>query len=65
MLFYVCFQFSSPLSLSLLNVGGHDNTERGYLSALKEKLQDALEKEEVGGLEVLISTRDRHPLVIM
>lgn len=44
---------------------GHDNTERGYLTTLKEKLQAALAKEQAQGLEVHVSTKDRHPLVIL
>ncbi|KAF8488685.1 NGG1p interacting factor 3 [Gautieria morchelliformis] len=41
---------------------GHDNTERGYLPTLQEKLQDSLSKERDGPFEVVVSTRDRHPL---
>lgn len=42
---------------------GHDNTERGYLPILKEKLQASLIHED--HLEVTVSKKDRHPFVIV
>lgn len=47
--------------------GGHDNTERGYLPILREKLKDKLRDEvvaQVDGsrIEVEVSQQDRRPL---
>lgn len=48
-----------------LFLGGHDNTERGYLPTLRKKLQDSLSNEDDGPFEVVVSTKDRHPLEIV
>ena len=56
--------------------GGHTNTERGYLPTLAEKLRQSLQDvagEEANAehasvlrsLEVVVSTKDRHPLQIL
>lgn len=52
----------TPLSLFS---GGHDNTERGYLPTLRKKLEDSLSNEDNGPFEVVVSTKDRHPLEIV
>ncbi|KIJ53652.1 hypothetical protein M422DRAFT_201862 [Sphaerobolus stellatus SS14] len=45
---------------------GHDNTERGFLPFLKEKLQAVLAEEvNASEYEVFVSTQDRHPLTIV
>ncbi|GJJ13135.1 hypothetical protein Clacol_007385 [Clathrus columnatus] len=48
---------------------GHDNTERGYLTILREKLKDKLllEKDNFDGnnIEVEVSKQDRHPLEVL
>lgn len=62
-------EFSSklPSTHGVLSVlGGHTNTERGYLKILKQKLlaeQKAV--PEIAGLEIEISKADEHPLVFM
>ena len=48
-------------------VGGHTNTERGYLPILAAKLRQELCGEEyknqgVKEVEIFISQEDRHPL---
>ncbi|KAF8323825.1 NGG1p interacting factor 3 [Clavulina sp. PMI_390] len=46
---------------------GHTNTERGYLSVLRDSLRQELEVQSVdeAGVNVLISQADSHPLQIM
>lgn len=44
-----------------VHLGGHTNTERGYLPTLLERLREELSKEE-GPFEVTISQADAHPL---
>lgn len=46
---------------------GHTNTERGYLPKLAEKLREELKDSSFSGegIEVHISTQDRHPLEIV
>ncbi|KAF9476921.1 NGG1p interacting factor 3 [Pholiota conissans] len=46
---------------------GHTNTERGYLPVLALKLQEELSGKEyveqgLGGVEILVSQKDQHPL---
>ncbi len=45
-------------------LGGHTNTERGYLPVLASKLRAELdgEGEKFGAASVHISQEDRHPL---
>jgi hypothetical protein len=48
-------------------LGGHTNTERGYLPVLASKLRSELEKldgdgKTFGAASVHISQEDRHPL---
>lgn len=48
-------------------VGGHTNTERGYLPVLAEKLLQEIQSEgrNIEGLEILVSKRDAHPLTFV
>lgn len=53
----------------LMGAGGHTNTERGYLPTLAQKLlaelrSEVFRNEDLGGVEVLVSEQDKHPLVI-
>jgi putative NIF3 family GTP cyclohydrolase 1 type 2 len=43
-------------------LGGHTNTERGYLPLLANRL---LEEVPQDGLEVLVSEEDKHPLQLV
>ena len=48
-------------------IGGHTNTERGYLPVLAQKLNHEFQTQEfqeqgLGEVEVLVSEKDRHPL---
>ena len=45
---------------------GHTNTERGFLTTLRQNLQTSLDSE-IGpnNLEVIISEKDRHPLFLV
>lgn len=45
-------------------LGGHTNTERGYLPTLALKLQHELKVENLS-LEVIVSKNDKHPLQIV
>jgi hypothetical protein len=40
-------------------IGGHTNTERGYLPTLKQLLATELDDPEV---EIFVSEKDEHPL---
>ena len=51
-------------------IGGHTNTERGYLPILAKKLLTELHSEEfrdedLDDVKILISEQDRHPLAIV
>lgn len=47
-------------------LGGHTNTERGYLSVLAQKLRDVLAEDDGGkGLIVDVSKADQEPLITM
>lgn len=59
-------------------LGGHTNTERGYLRVLAEKLKNQLQSEAqdanasspdlastLSSLEVHVSTADKHPLLVV
>jgi hypothetical protein len=69
MLYCVCPRidlFERKNSKKLL-LGGHTNTERGYLPVLASKLRTELEKSDGDGKKfeaasVHISQEDRHPL---
>lgn len=46
-------------------IGGHDNTERGYLPILANRLAAELQNLNgtgLAGLEVVVSEADEHPL---
>lgn len=43
-------------------IGGHTNTERGYLPTLASKLQAELAKEGESEVEMFVSEKDKHPL---
>ena len=44
----------------------HSNTERGYLSAvLKPKLEELLAKDGGEAVDVIVSTTDKDPLVVV
>lgn len=48
-----------------LHVGGHDNTERGYLPTLAQRIQEELKTipgDVADKLKVVVSAADRHPL---
>ncbi|KAH6914376.1 NGG1 interacting factor 3 [Coprinopsis sp. MPI-PUGE-AT-0042] len=44
---------------------GHTNTERGYLPTLANKLKEQLAEDQVEGVELIVSEKDRHPLDIV
>jgi putative NIF3 family GTP cyclohydrolase 1 type 2 len=45
---------------------GHTNTERGYLRILRRNLQERIEdKDGLSEIDVVISRKDRDPLVLM
>jgi hypothetical protein len=46
-------------------VGGHSNTERGYLTRLKPLLLRELASEDGEVLDVAISQADKDPLIIV
>lgn len=47
-------------------LGGHTNTERGYLPILASRLRDELAASQgPDAPEVLVSEEDRHPLVLV
>jgi hypothetical protein len=45
--------------------GGHSNTERGYLTELRERLEQELSQTEGELLGVKVSQADKDPLVII
>jgi len=51
-------------SLIFFYVGGHSNTERGYLPFLQQKLTAGLAEEGVQDVEVVVSLKDKDPLTI-
>ncbi|PPQ72412.1 hypothetical protein CVT24_002983 [Panaeolus cyanescens] len=58
------------LSAKSMPVGGHTNTERGYLPILAAKLRSELQATEFKELglhevEVLVSEKDQHPLQVV
>lgn len=66
----LCMSSDRPLrkkNSKKLLLGGHTNTERGYLPVLASKLRTELEKSDGDGKKfeaasVHISQEDRHPL---
>ena len=69
-LLYLChLAFSSFDKLTILPdlLGGHTNTERGYLPVLATKLQEELKHDESleSGVEVAVSQSDQHPLQVV
>ncbi|KAG6873073.1 hypothetical protein C0995_003381 [Termitomyces sp. Mi166 len=56
-------------SRQFISIGGHDNTERGYLPDLASKLRHELERDAdqsgIASVEVMLSQKDRHPLRIV
>ncbi len=51
-------------AFSNVNIGGHSNTERGYLAQLQPRLLRELASEDGEMLEVAISQADKDPLKI-
>jgi putative NIF3 family GTP cyclohydrolase 1 type 2 len=49
----------------LMFVGGHSNTERGYLPLLQRRLTAGLAEEGVQDVEVVVSSKDKDPLTIL
>ena len=71
------FRYSCVCSC-IHSLGGHTNTERGYLRILAEKLKNQLQSEAqhasasspdlasaLSSLEIHVSTADKHPLLIV
>ena len=58
-------EINSVPSTYIIPLGGHTNTERGYLRTLKEKLIQEKSDEALTGLEIIISNKDKHPLQIV
>jgi hypothetical protein len=63
----LCKPFLPDLAFlrSCLYPGGHTNTERGYLPTLATKLRQHLAEDQVEGVELIVSEKDRHPLDIV
>lgn len=65
-LFYVSLDlYSHGILLIYIYIGGHSNTERGYLPLLQQKLTKGLEENGVQDVEVVVSLKDKDPLTIL
>lgn len=65
-LFYVSLDlYSHGILLMFIYIGGHSNTERGYLPLLQQKLTTGLEESGAQDVEVVVSLKDKDPLTIL
>jgi len=62
---YVLIFVDTISLLIFVYVGGHSNTERGYLPLLQRKLTAGLEEEGAHDVEVVVSSKDKDPLTIL
>ena len=62
---YVSILAALIMLLIFVYIGGHSNTERGYLPLLQQKLTAGLEEEGVQDVEVVVSSKDKDPLTIL
>jgi len=62
---YVSIFTVTSISLIFVYIGGHSNTERGYLPLLQQKLTTGLEEEGAQDVEVVVSLKDKDPLMIL
>jgi putative NIF3 family GTP cyclohydrolase 1 type 2 len=51
--------------LILVYAGGHSNTERGYLPLLQQKLIAGLVEEGIQDVDIVVSSKDKDPLMII
>jgi hypothetical protein len=62
---YILVFTVTVILLIYLHIGGHSNTERGYLPLLQQKLTTGLAEEGVQNVEVVVSLKDKDPLMIL
>lgn len=62
---YVLILAATIMLLIFVYVGGHSNTERGYLPLLQQQLAAGLEEEGIQDVEVVVSSKDKDPLTIL
>lgn len=62
---YVLILAATIRLLMFVYIGGHSNTERGYLPLLQQKLTAGLEEEGVQDVEVVVSSKDKDPITIL
>ena len=62
---YVPIFTVTNILLIFVYIGGHSNTERGFLPLLQQKLTAGLAEEGVQDVEVVVSLKDKDPLMIL